>query len=166
MINTTKLTVIAAASLILNTLANMLGGFDKPLEILLLFIIVDIVAGFLLAVEGKSTKTKYGYVSSQAFSNGLVKKGFELLVVVVAANMDMLIGVNIFRELAIYAFIVSEGISILEHAITAGAPVPDMLKDALKAIERTHEQEKLKELYDDTKYYEKIMAAQEKEKEP
>lgn len=59
----------------------------------------------------------------------------------VAANMDMLIGVNIFRDLAIYAFIVSEGLSILEHAITAGAPVPDMLKDALKAIERTHEQE-------------------------
>lgn len=114
-------------------IAGMLGGWDPLLRVLVTLMAVDYVTGVLVAVMGKSAKTEYGGLSSKVGSLGLARKGLMLMVVLVAALMDSVMGTGsaMCRDAACWFYIANEGISILENAGLAGAPYPVKLKELL-----------------------------------
>lgn len=60
--------------------------------------------------------------------NGLMKKGFELLVILVAAQLQAVAGGAGIRDTAVLFFLGSEGISIIENGGLLGVPLPSGLK--------------------------------------
>lgn len=114
-------------------IAGMLGGWDPLLRVLVVLMAADYVSGLLVAIMGKSAKTEYGGLSSKVGAMGLARKGLMLLVVLVAAMMDTVMGTGsaMCRDAACWFYIANEGISILENVGLAGAPYPEKLKQLL-----------------------------------
>ena len=114
-------------------IAGMLGGWDPLLRVLVTLMAADYITGLLVAVMGKSAKTEYGGLSSKVGAMGLARKGLMLMVVLVAALMDSVMGTGsaMCRDAACWFYIANEGISILENVGLAGAPYPAKLKELL-----------------------------------
>lgn len=139
---TIKTGVLAALAAGGSLLANLLGGWDTALQTLVVCMAADYVAGMLVAgVFHRSGKTESGALDSRAGFAGLCKKGAQLLVVLVAARLDLLIGGGYARTAAILFFIGNEGLSILENLGLMGVPYPAALKNALASLREQGEKE-------------------------
>ncbi len=110
-----------------------LGGWDPLLKVLVTLMAADYVSGVIVALMGRSAKTEYGGLSSKVGAAGLLRKGMMLMVVLVAALIDSLAGMDgrMCREAACWFYIANEGISILENVGRAGAPYPKRLSQLL-----------------------------------
>ena len=119
-------------------LLKVIGEPTQDLKILLLLMVIDLIVGFTVsAVWHKSSKTKSGKVSSKAMFKGIVKKILTLVLVVVAYQIDILLGYNVIRHVAIIAFIVQEIISIIENIAITGIKSPEIITKALDVLERS-----------------------------
>lgn len=131
-----KVYIFGAIGIIGSFLANLLGGWDLALQTLMLFMVIDYFTG--LAVAGifkKSTKTENGALESKAGWKGLCRKGMTLLYVLVAAQMDKLIGTgDTFRNAIAIGYAANEALSILENGGLMGIPYPKKLKDAISVL--------------------------------
>jgi len=125
--------VIRALAACGGAVAGMLGGWDPLLRVLVVLMATDYATGLLVAILGKSAKTEYGGLSSKVGAAGLARKGLMLVVVLVGAMMDQVMGTGsaMCRDAACWFYIANEGISILENAGLAGAPYPQKLKELL-----------------------------------
>lgn len=123
-------------------IAGMLGGWDPLLRVLVTLMAADYITGLLVAVMGKSAKTEYGGLSSKVGAMGLARKGLMLMVVLLAALMDSVMGTGgaMCRDAACWFYIANEGISILENVGLAGAPYPAKLKELLGQKQREENQ--------------------------
>ena len=116
---------------------KVIGEPTQDLKILLLLMVIDLIVGFTVsAVWHKSSKTKSGKVSSKVMFKGIVKKILTLVLVVVAYQIDILLGYNIIRHIAIIAFIVQEIISIIENIAITGIKSPDIITKAVDVLEK------------------------------
>lgn len=112
---------------------QLLGGWTTDLNTLLIFMGVDFITGLMIAgIWGKSGKSENGSLKSLSAWKGLCRKGVSLLVVLVANQLDVTLGVEYIRTAVILAFIANEGISIVENAGIMGVPLPKIL---IKAID-------------------------------
>ena len=119
-------------------LLKVIGEPTQDLKILLLLMVIDLIVGFTVsAVWHKSSKTKSGKVSSKVMFKGIVKKILTLVLVVVAYQIDILLGYNVIRHIAIIAFIVQEIISIIENIAITGIKSPEIITKALDVLERS-----------------------------
>lgn len=119
-------------------LLKVIGEPTQDLKILLLLMVIDLIVGFTVsAVWHKSSKTKSGKVSSKVMFKGIVKKILTLVLVVVAYQIDILLGYDVIRHVAIIAFIVQEIISIIENIAITGIKSPDIITKALDVLERS-----------------------------
>lgn len=135
-----KYNVMLLAGSVGSFFSYVIGGFDKLIIALLIFMVIDYVSGLILAIVfKKSNKTKNGRVSSEAGIKGLAKKIFILMLIVMSEQIDIVLGISIVRDGAIIAFISMEGISILENATLAGLPVPRIIKNALEVLNKKEE---------------------------
>lgn len=117
---------------------KVIGEPTQDLKILLLLMVIDLIVGFTVsAVWHKSSKTKSGKVSSKVMFKGIVKKILTLVLVVVAYQIDILLGYDVIRHVAIIAFIVQEIISIIENISITDIKVPDIITKALDVLERS-----------------------------
>ncbi|HAN09355.1 MAG TPA: holin [Clostridiales bacterium] len=113
--------------------SELMGGWDMFLKALLLMIIIDYATGVLKAIYLKELSSEIGY-------KGIIKKVVMLLVVVIACQIDALVGTdNALRTGTIFFWIANEGISILENAAKMGVPVPKQVKDALLKLKNEQE---------------------------
>lgn len=118
-------------------IVNLLGGWDTALQTLMLFMAIDYVMGLVLAgVFHNSRKTDSGTLESMAGWKGIVKKGITLLIVLVAAQLDLLMDIDYVRYAAIIAFIVNELLSIVENAGLMGVKIPQKLIDAIDILKK------------------------------
>lgn len=117
-------------------IAGIFGEWTTLLSILLIAMVVDYVSGLLVAVVGKSPKTEAGGLSSNVGFIGLAKKGFIMLVVLVATLLDRAIGNTsmVFQSAATCYYIANECLSVLENAVLIGLPVPQVVKNALEEM--------------------------------
>ena len=123
-------------------LANLLGGFDMALRVLIIFMAIDYISGLIVAgVFKNSTKTETGALQSKAGWKGLCRKGMTLAIVVVASHLDQLTGMGFIRDAVIIVYIANEGISILENAGLMGLPVGKILTDAIDILKKKAEGE-------------------------
>lgn len=119
-------------------LLKVIGEPTQDLKILLLLMVIDLVVGLTVsAVWHKSSKTKSGKVSSKVMFKGIVKKILTLVLVVVAYQIDILLGYDVIRHVVIIAFIVQEIISIIENIAITGIKAPDIITKALDVLERS-----------------------------
>ena len=117
---------------------KVIGEPTQDLKILLLLMVIDLIVGFTVsAVWHKSSKTKSGKVSSKVMFKGIVKKILTLVLVVVAYQIDILLGYDVIRHVVIIAFIVQEIISIIENIAITGIKAPDIITKALDILERS-----------------------------
>jgi len=127
--------------------ASLLGGWDAVLKTLVLFMFVDYLLGLLVAgVFKKSDKTDDGGLESRAGWKGLCRKGVSLTVVLVAAQLDGLLGVdtNYIRNTVVIAFAANEALSIVENAGLIGVPIPAIIQDAISVLKKEAEDRKIK----------------------
>ena len=108
--------------------------------ILIAVMTIDYITGLICGAMGKSKKTENGYLESHAAFMGLMKKALILLVVLLAALLDMAVskGAGIQFEAVMGAcclwFIASEGMSILENVASMGVPVPRVMMKLLEIM--------------------------------
>ena len=122
--NTLRYSLAAFLSAVGGGLLSLLGGWDVMLRTLVVCMAADFVTGVAVAALGRSDKSRTGRISSNSALLGLMKKGFELLVILVAAQLEAATGIDYIRNAAVCFFIGTEGISILENGGLLGVPLP------------------------------------------
>lgn len=127
-----KETICTVVGVVGSFVAWLFGGWDAALATLLIFMAVDYVTGLIVAAAGKSPK---GKLSSKIGWRGLAKKCVVLLLVLVAAQLDVVLGMDYVRAGVCVAFLCNEGISILENAGLMGVPLPAALKNAVELLQ-------------------------------
>lgn len=132
---TIKNIILIALSAAGGFIAEHLGGVDKMLVTLIIFMAVDYMTGVAVALFfHKSTKTESGGASSKEGFKGIVKKICMLLLIGLAHEFDYIMGVDYTRALAILFFLGNEGLSILENMGLMGVPYPKFIKKALEVM--------------------------------
>lgn len=135
-----KNVICAIFGIIGGFIANAFGGWSAALTTLLIFMGVDYLSGLILAgVFHASPKSEDGTLESYAGWKGLARKGMTLLIVLIGARLDLLIGVNYIRDAMVIAFCVNELLSIIENMGLMGVPMPEILTNAIEMLKSKSE---------------------------
>lgn len=128
--------IIKYIAVLAGAVAGLYGAWTSALTILAVMMAVDYLTGVLLAVTGKSPKTEGGGLSSKIGFAGIAKKGFVMLIVLVATQLDRAIGntAMIFQTATVFYYIANEGLSILENADLMGVPFPSFVRERLESM--------------------------------
>lgn len=126
---------------IAGAVAGLFGEWTTTLTILVVVMAVDYISGVIVAACGKSPKTEAGGLSSKVGFIGIAKKGFIMLLVLLATMLDRAIGneTMVFQTSLVFYYIANEGLSVLENAALMGIPFPEKLKKALEALREKDE---------------------------
>ena len=100
-------------------IAWLLGGWDMSIAALMGARGIDFLTGF----------------------KGLCRKGMTLLVVLIAASLDRLLGASFIRDAVIVAYLVNELISIAENAALMGVPFPAALQKAIDILKKKSDED-------------------------
>lgn len=137
-----KTTVCAAAGIIGSAVASACGGWDAAMITLISVMVVDYLTGILVAgVFHNSPKTENGALESKAGWKGLCRKGVTLLIVLVAARLDIILGTEFIRDAVVIGYIANEVISIIENAGLMGVPIPSAIEKAIEVLQSKGEEE-------------------------
>lgn len=113
------------------------GDFDRLIEALLIFMLVDYISGIIAAYENP----REALDSRQGFK-GICKKIMILLLVATAHFVDYVTGQELVRTIVVFFFIGNEGLSIIENAAKAGVKVPDKLRLSLEQLAKEKQERK------------------------
>lgn len=117
-------------------LTTFFGGWDTMLRVLVLFVAIDYVVGVTAAWFEKKLNSEIG-------ARGIVKKFLLFVVVALAVQVDLALGQEIFRSLAIWFYLANEALSIIENAGRCGVPIPSFLKTALEQMKQKADEGKV-----------------------
>ena len=138
-----KVAICGGIGVVGSVIAEVFGGWDAAMITLVTLMIIDYIMGILVAaVWHKSPKSESGTLESRAGWKGLCRKGVVLLIVLVAARLDIVLGTsNIVRNAAIIGYSANELISIVENAGLMGVPIPSIIQKAIDILQKKAEGE-------------------------
>jgi len=110
-------------------LTSLLGGWDMALKVLVLFVVLDYATGLVAAYGEQNLNSRVGF-------RGIAKKILLFVPIAVAYWLDMLLGQEILRNLAIFFYIANEGLSMMENLGRAGVPFPVQIQEALEQLKK------------------------------
>lgn len=126
---------LAVISILGGWIATLFGGWSTALNVLMIFMTADYITGLVVAgVFHNSKKTDTGALESRAGWKGLCRKGGTLLVVLIAAQLDLLMHSTFIRDAVVIYFVGIEGISILENLGLMGVKIPKFLSRMLDVL--------------------------------
>lgn len=128
--------VYAIISMIGGYASKILGGFDYTLKAMILLMGIDIVIGFLCACFFDISKYSKNGVTSDALLKGAIRKITILCIVAIGVIIDRMMGMDYVRNAVVIYFIVTESVSILEHMVNMGIPVPSALYSILENMQK------------------------------
>jgi len=132
-----KETFCTAFGVIGAALASAFGGWDAAMTALMVCISVDYISGSIVAlVFHASRKSETGAYNSAYGLKGLCKKGLMLLFVLVAVQIDRLLGSDYVRDAVCIGFCANEILSIIENLGLAGIPMPQAVIKALEQLQK------------------------------
>lgn len=132
-----KETFCTAFGVIGAALAAAFGGWDAAMTALIVCISVDYISGSIVAlVFHASRKSETGAYNSAYGLKGLCKKGLMLLFVLVAVQIDRLLGSDYVRDAVCIGFCANEILSIIENLGLAGIPMPQAVVKALEQLQK------------------------------
>lgn len=107
----------------------LFGGWDAALVALVVFVVLDYIAGVMAAYFEKRLDSSVGL-------RGIAKKLGMFVLVVVAAILDRSAGLEspMLRTLVIWFLVANEGLSIIENLAVLDVPIPKPLRDALERL--------------------------------
>ncbi len=118
-------------------LAAAFGGWDAAMTALMVCISVDYISGSIVAlVFHASRKSETGAYNSAYGLKGLCKKELMLLFVLVAVQIDCLMGSDYVRDAVCIGFSANEILSIIENLGLAGIPMPQAVVKALEQLQK------------------------------
>ena len=128
--------VLKALAAITGALAGLFGEWNTALTILVIVMAMDYITGVIVAVMHRSPKTDGGGLSSKVGFIGLARKGFMILIVLLATLLDRAVGNStmVFQTAMVFYYIANEGLSILENADLMGVPFPTFLRERLESM--------------------------------
>ena len=131
-----KYKVLTIMALTGSAVAELFGGWDMALQILVIFMAVDWITGGIIlpGVFGKSPKSPNGAMESHAGWKGLCRKAMTLFYVLVAAHLDALMNTDYLRNAVCIGFIANEALSIAENAGLMGLPMPLCIKKGIDIV--------------------------------
>ncbi|MCR2806488.1 phage holin family protein [Paenibacillus soyae] len=105
------------------------GGWMESLSVLLVAMGIDYVTGVAASIkEGKGLSSSLG-------AWGLARKGFSLLVILLAHRIDILLETNnMTMGAAVYFYIANELISVVENYGRLGFPLPDRIRKLIEVL--------------------------------
>lgn len=138
-----KVAICGGIGVVGSVIAEVFGGWDAAMITLVTLMIIDYIMGVLVAaVWHNSPKSETGTLESRAGWKGLCRKGVILLIVLIAARLDILLGTsNIVRNAAIIGYSANELISVVENAGLMGVPIPSIIQKAIDVLQKKAEGE-------------------------
>lgn len=122
---------------VMGVLSYFVGGFDPLLSVFATTLVIDTLTGMLKAWNA-------GEYQSSKFRKGFVKKSGYLIGVILAVQIDILIGGNgALRDAVLTFFVANESFSILENLGQMGVQLPQAFMDALKVLGKEKTQEEI-----------------------
>jgi len=111
-------------------LVSFLGGWDKPLKALLLFMVMDFVMGVLAAVKNAELDSKVSFW-------GGINKILVLCFVAVGVMLDGILPIEepYCRTAIIFFYIGREGLSLVENYGKLGGRLPAFLSRVLAQMQ-------------------------------
>lgn len=135
--NGLKTMICTGIGIVGSTVAAAFGGWDAAMITLISMMVIDYLTGVLVAaVFHNSPKTQNGTLESKAGWKGLCRKGVTLLIVLVAARLDIILETRVIRDAVIIGYIANETISIIENAGLMGVPIPKTIKKAIEVLQQ------------------------------
>ena len=135
-----KESLCTSVGIVGSMIISLLGGWDVPMQALIICMIIDYLSG--LAVAGifhKSKKSENGALNSRSGLKGLCMKCMILFIIVAIIQVGKVLNVDWLRNATIIGFISNEFISIVENAGLMGMRLP---KPVYKAIDILNDKEK------------------------
>ena len=135
-----KESLCTSVGIVGSMIISLLGGWDVPMQALIICMIIDYLSG--LAVAGifhKSKKSENGALNSRSGLKGLCMKCMFLFIIVAIVQVGKVLNVDWLRNATIIGFISNEFISIVENAGLMGMRLP---KPVFKAIDILNDKEK------------------------
>jgi len=131
-----KFSIKAIIATIIGGFIALIGGWDKVMEILIIFIVLDYLTGVGLAIKDKKLNSEIG-------AKGLLKKAAIFAVIIIAAQLDRVVEnpANLFRTAAALFYVANEGISITENIGKLGAPLPGFIIKVLEQLKSKNDEE-------------------------
>lgn len=123
---------------VLGTVAGYLWGpWDVFLELLLVFVALDYITGFVCAAIHHRLSSEVGF-------KGLARKVLIFAVIAVASMIERIIpGANsAIRSATCCFYIANEGLSILENVAQMGVPFPKSIKKMLVQLKKDDKEDK------------------------
>lgn len=112
-----------------NYIIQLLGGIDKFLSALIVFMVINYIAEILLVIVGEGKRSNVFWVKNT------FKKIAIIILVIVSNVVGTIIESNYTIRAAVILFYISnEGIAILENINRLGVPLPQILVEMLKQI--------------------------------
>lgn len=112
---------------LITALELIFGKCDRTLIVLLICMFFDLITGILCGVKKEN-------LSSNTCFNGLKRKLFILIYVIIGNQLDLLLNTNYIRIAVCSMYIVNEIISIIENGTILGVPVPKPIQKVLEII--------------------------------
>lgn len=121
-------TVTYSAGAIGAVITFAFGGWTEALILLFVLMAADYVSGIAASIkEGKGLNSAVGFW-------GLGKKGFVLLMILIAHRVDLLLQTDVVMNGATYFYIANEFLSIIENYGRIGLPVPQRLRNIVSVL--------------------------------
>lgn len=118
---------------VIGLITTLYGGFTMGVQVLLIFAICDWITGvFTSIVLGKSNKTINGTYSSKVGFEGICRKVLMFIFVMLAHQVDLLVGTDYLKDAICIAFILNECYSMLENAKLWGLSIPTTIIEVLE----------------------------------
>ena len=135
-----KFTALTITGAVGGGVISVFGGWSPAMTALIIFMLCDYVTGLLTAgVFKKSNKTADGGLESKAGWKGLTRKFGTLIIVLIAAQIDILLHTDYIKNAVCMALLTNEAISILENVGLMGVPIPEPIKNAITALKEKGE---------------------------
>lgn len=124
-------------------ISNM-GGWSIPIQVFFIVICLDYASGLIVAGYFKnSQKTETGGLLSSVGIAGIIKKIMLIVYIIVAYQIDLLLGVDYVANGVTIAFIVNDIISLMENGGLMGIKIPPVIKNSLDLLTKLEEGGKL-----------------------
>lgn len=122
-----ELRIMAIGSAIGAGFSFLVGGVDKLITALLIFVIIDYVTGMVAAWKTATLDSKKGF-------EGIKRKVAMLVIVIMAHWIDVgILGISTCRAMVIFAYLGNEGLSIIENLdrMGYGEYIPAFIREKL-----------------------------------
>ena len=133
-----ELRIMAIGSAIGAGFSFLVGGVDKLITALLIFVIIDYVTGMVAAWKRATLDSKKGF-------EGIKRKVAMLVIVIMAHWIDVgILGISTCRAMVIFAYLGNEGLSIIENLdrMGYGEYIPAFIRE--KLVQLRNEKESLR----------------------